>query len=162
MASDIRECYGSLLGVKEYYNMAKSCHSFWVYKYPDIVNLMKFINRIGWFCSYLNKPVIYSIPFFTTVQDYKLWEKGQVWLYDRVSMKRHKVTMLVPTSKRDKRKAQVATCVNFIHQKDAFIAMKVVEKLTLKQTLMYTVHDNFITTYVSTALVPQIYRSKIP
>ena len=55
-------------------------------------------------------------------------------------MKRHKVTMLVPTSERDKRKAQVATCVNFIHQKDAYIAMKVVEKLTLDHFHVYIVH----------------------
>ena len=157
MASDIRECYGSLLGSKDHFDMARSCHDFWVSKYPDIANLMNLLNRIGGFCSYLNRPVRYSIPLFTTVQDYKHWEKGQIWLYDRVSMKRHKVTMLVPTSERDRRKAQVATCVNFIHQKDAYIAMKVVDKLALRGVPVYTVHDNFITTPLSATSVPNIY-----
>lgn len=64
---------------------------------------------------------------------------------------------------RDKRKTQVSTCVNFIHQKDAYIAMKVVDTFTKKnQNLsipIYTVHDNFITTSIYTKLLPECYTS---
>jgi len=157
MAGDIREIIGSLLSVKEHYSLAKLCDTFWRTKYPDIANLMKFINLIGWFSAVLEKPVFYSIPFFKTVQDYRRFNKEFIWVYDRVSRKRHKVTLQVPTLDRDTRKTQVATCVNFIHQKDAYLAMRVVENLVFQKAPVYTVHDNFITTAVSAALVPQIY-----
>lgn len=157
MASDIREAYGSLLKPKDYYHIAQLCHEFWINKYPDIANLMKLINLIGWFCSALDQPVQYSTPYFTTVQDYMRSDKEDIWLYDRVHLKRRQVTIRVPTSVRDKRKTRVSTCVNFIHQKDAFIAMKVVEQLTLMKAPVYTVHDNFITTSVSAAAVPTVY-----
>ena len=38
MASDIHECYGSLLNFKDYYPIAQLCHEFWRNKYPDIAN----------------------------------------------------------------------------------------------------------------------------
>lgn len=78
-------------------------------------------------------------------------------VYNRLNLKRSKVILQVPTVERDTRKTLVATCVNFIHQKDAFIAMKVVEQLVKKKAPVYTVHDNLITTVVSAALVPEIY-----
>jgi DNA-directed RNA polymerase len=157
MGDDISEVYGSLLRKKEFYSLAKSCYAFWVLKYPDILNLMRFINLIGWFCSEIDLPVLYGIPYFTTVQDYMRSNKEEVWVYDRVSKKRRRVTLRVPTLDRDKRKSQVATCVNFIHQKDAFIAMKVVEELSLQNVRVYTVHDNFITTAVSAGGVSKVY-----
>jgi len=161
MGRDICEVYGSLLRKKELYSLAKTCYAFWVLKYPDIINLMRFINLIGWFCSEMDLPVLYSIPYFTTVQDYMRSTKENVWVYDRVCKNRRRVTLLVPTLDRDKRKSQVATCVNFIHQKDAFIAMKVVEKLSLQNVRVYTVHDNFITTAVSAGGVPKVYTKVI-
>lgn len=57
----------------------------------------------------------------------------------------------VPTGERNKRKTKVATYVNFIHQKDSFIAMKVVDKLTnetKRRAPVYTVHENLITTSI--------------
>ena len=157
MGDDISGVYGSLLRKKELYSLAKSCYAFWVLKYPDIINLMRFLNLIGWFCSEMDLPVLYGIPYFTTVQDYMRSNKEEVWVYDRVCKNRRRVTLRVPTLDRDKRKSQVATCVNFIHQKDAFIAMKVVEELSLQKVPVYTVHDNFITTAVSAAGVSKIY-----
>ena len=157
MAQDIRENIGSLLSVKEHYSLAKLCDTFWRTKYPDIANLMKFINLIGWFSAVLEKPVLYGISFFNTVQDYRRFNKEFIWVYDSVIRKRHKVTLQVPTLDRDTRKTQVATCVNFIHQKDAYLAMRVVDNLVYQKAPVYTVHDNFITTAVSAALVPQIY-----
>jgi DNA-directed RNA polymerase len=158
MADDIRKFYGSLLSFKDNYNIAALCHLFWREKYPDISNLMKLINLIGWFCSVLGKPVLYSVEYFTTVQDYMRSDKAEIWVNDRVCKKKRRVTLRIPTLARDSRKTQVSTCVNFIHQKDAFIAMKVVDKLTETMNApIYTVHDNFITTSVSAAGVPHIY-----
>lgn len=160
MASDIREVYGSLLSFKDHFYIAQLCHEFLKMKYPDIANFMKLINLIGWFCSALDKPVLYIISYLTTVQDYMRSKKAEIWLYDRVCKKRRRVTLRVPTLDRDKRKTQVSTCVNLIHQKYALIAMKVVEQLTIKtkgNAPVYTVHENFITTSVYAAEVPYIY-----
>ena len=157
MARDIREDYGSLLSYKDYYIIAQLCHEFWIRKYPDIANLMKLINLVGWLCSSLDKPVFYSTPYFTTVQDYMHSGNAHYYVYDRASKKRRRVTLRVPTLNRDKRKTQVSTCANFIHQKDAFIAMKMVERLTHNMKKVYTVHDNFITTPVHATGVPPIY-----
>ena len=157
MARDLREVYGSLLRSNEFYSLAKACYDFWAFKYPDIINLMRFINLIGGFCSDMGQPVLYSIPYFTTVQDYMRSNTEYIWVYDRICNKRHRVSLKVPTSDRDSRKTKVATCVNFIHQKDAYIAMKVVKQLTLQRKPVYTVHDNFITTAVSAAGVAEIY-----
>ncbi|KAK3225846.1 hypothetical protein Dsin_005708 [Dipteronia sinensis] len=87
-------------------------------------------------------------------------KKAEIYIYDRVSYKRRRVTLRVPTLDRDNRKTKVSTCVNFIHQKDAYIAMKVVEKLTSVtngDAPIYTVHDNFITSAVYDKHVPFIY-----
>ncbi|YP_005090363.1 DNA-dependent RNA polymerase (mitochondrion) [Phoenix dactylifera] len=158
MAKDIMDHYGSLLSHKDSYGLAVLCYEFLSLKYPDIVNLLNLINLIGWFCSKLDKPVFYSIPYITTVQDYMRSKATDIWLYDRVSKKRRRVTLRVPTPDRDSRKTKVATCVNFIHQKDAYIAMKVVEELLLIQGApVYTVHDNFITTALYARMVPEIY-----
>lgn len=159
MIHDIREVYGLLLSYQDTEQMGKLCLEFWKNKYPDIVNLMNLINLIGWFCSVLDKPVHYSIPFFTTVQDYMRSDTAEIWVYDSTTRKRRRrVTLRVPTTNRDTRKTQVSTCVNFIHQRDAYIAMKVVEKLTKKtQAPIYTVHDNFITTSIYANEIPHIY-----
>lgn len=158
MAKDIRDVSGSLLSYKDCYGIGVLCHEFWSNKYPDIANFIKLISLIGWFCSVLDKPVLYSIPYFTTVQDYMCSEGANIWIYDRVSKKRRRVTLRVPTSDRDRRKTHAATCANFIHQKDAFIAMKVVEELLLRSGApVYTVHENFITTAHYARQVPDIY-----
>lgn len=66
MCSDIRET--SWRCSSDNYDIAKHCYDFWVNKYSGIANLMQLINLIGWFCSFLGKPVYYSIKYFTTVQ----------------------------------------------------------------------------------------------
>lgn len=65
----------------------------------------------------------------------------------------------VPTDDRDTRKTLISTCANFIHQKDAYIAKKVVEALIINPggAPVYTVHDNFITTVLYARYVPKIY-----
>lgn len=159
MAEDIRGQYGQLLRQKECYNLAQLCYDFWKKKYSDIANLMKLISLISWFGSAKDRAVVYSIPYFTTVQDYMSIIKENIQVYERASKKRRRVTLSVPTTERDKRKTQSSACANFIHQKDAFIAMKVVELLLSKGAPIYTVHDDFITTVPYVRMVPDIYTS---
>jgi hypothetical protein len=70
-----------------------------------------------------------------------------------------KVTMKIMSNRRDRRKTVTSTFVNFIHQKDAYIAMKFVEKLSndSPHTPIYTVHDNFITTAKHSHKLPLLY-----
>lgn len=84
-----------------------------------------------------------------------------VWVYDVHKNKKRRVTLRVATDKRDRRKSEVSTFVNFIHQKDAYIAMKVIEILQSLNAEVYTVHDNFITTASYCHLIPKIYRKVI-
>lgn len=102
VTKDISDAYGGLLSFKDYYQIALLFQVFWKNKYPDIVNLMKLINLIGWICSFLGKPVQYSVPYFTTVQDYMRSDKINIWVYDRVGKKRRRVTLRVPMLDRDK------------------------------------------------------------
>lgn len=161
MAQDIRKTEnGSLLTPKECYDLAVQCSNFWCNKYPDIVNLMKLLNLIAWVCSKLDKPVLYSTPYITTVQDYMCSEEAYITIYDnKAKKKRHRITLRIPTDERNSRKTLVSTCANFIHQKDAYIAMKVVEALIRIPggAPVYTVHDNFITTVLYARDVPKIY-----
>jgi DNA-directed RNA polymerase len=157
MDKDLSLKYGKLLSRKDSYNLAILCNEFWNEKYPDIVNFMKLISIISWFCSVMDKAVAYSIPYFTTKQDSMSFIKEDITVYERATKKRRRVTLSVPTTKRDKRKTQSSACANFIHQKDAYIAMKVVESLLIQGASIYTVHENFITTPHYVKLVPDIY-----
>lgn len=159
MVQDISIKYGDLLSRKDSFKLASLCYEFWSYKYPDIVNFMKLITIISWFCSELEKPVYYSIPYFTTKQDYMSFIKENIVVYERNTKKRRRVTLSVPTINRDRRKTQAAACANFIHQKDAYIAIQVVESLLTLDAPIYTVHDNFITTQPYVKGVPSIYTS---
>nr|YP_009861440.1 hypothetical protein [Mirabilis himalaica]QKN19337.1 hypothetical protein [Mirabilis himalaica] len=109
----------------------------------------------------MDRAVFYSIPYFTTKQDYMSFIKSNISVYERSTKKRRRVTLSIPTEKRDRRKAQSSTCANFIHQKDAYIAMKVVESLLSQRAPIYTVHDNFITTPHYVKVVPDIYTKVI-
>nr|CBJ20671.1 hypothetical protein [Beta vulgaris subsp. maritima] len=53
--------------------------------------------------------------------------------------------------------ALATSYVNFIHQKDAFIAMKVVENMMKLNAPIYTVHENFITNVSNCTNFPHIY-----
>lgn len=67
------------------------------------------------------------------------------------------IELPIPSSQRDPAKSKIASFANFIHQKDASIAMNVVEKLMLIWGPIYTVHDNFITTPQFCEDVPLYY-----
>lgn len=61
---------------------------------------------------------------------------------------RSKVSLRIPIERRDRRKTQTSTFVNFIHQKDAGIAMSTVTRFISQcpAAPIYTVHENFLTT----------------
>jgi DNA-directed RNA polymerase len=158
ISNDIQKHYSNILTNKECYLLASLCLKYIKHRYPNIINLMKLIKNIGWLSSAENNPVYYSVPSFTTVQDYMVTKQAQIWIYDRLQKKIRKVTLRIPTLNRDRRKTEVATFANFIHQKDAFIAMNVVINLiTYAYAPIYTVHDNFITTASYCELIPIIY-----
>jgi hypothetical protein len=116
---------------------------------------MKLLNRVGWFCSKLDKPVLYNTSYFTTVQDYMRKGSVNILLYDKLTKKRRQVTLKIPTEDRDTRKTGISTCVNIIHQKDANIAMKMIEELI--SIGAPSVHDNFITTALYARQLPELY-----
>ncbi|KVH88385.1 hypothetical protein Ccrd_023953 [Cynara cardunculus var. scolymus] len=76
-------------------------------------------------------------------------------------IKKKKVSLRVSTDKRDSKKTEVSTFVNFIHQKDAFIAMKVVEAMLYLKAPVYTVHDTFLTLPYFSQKVADIYSNSV-
>lgn len=104
------------------------------------VLFMRLINNIGSICSCLEQPVYYDTEYFRTVQDYVRHESETLTVKVLKKKKNQKesirrVNFRHPTDERDVRKTQISTCVNFIHQKDAYIAMRLIEKLCLKYLL---------------------------
>lgn len=150
MIDDITASYGDLLHYHECKLLATNCWNYLKIKYPDILAFMNMINNIGYLCSYIDRAVIYDTEYFRTTQDYFKYKKEvlRVKLFKKESKKteERKVTFRFPTKDRDSRKTGISTCVNFIHQKDAYIAMKLLSKVFHnKRSSIYTVHDNFIT-----------------
>ncbi|EPS74139.1 hypothetical protein M569_00616, partial [Genlisea aurea] len=126
-------------------------------KIQDIYTNILSDFKISYFCSLMDQPVKYSTPYLITKQDYMSIKKEYISVYEKMTKKRRRVTINIPTDKRDIRKTQTSTCANFIHQKDAYIAMKVVESLLRQGVPIYTVHDNFITTPAYAKRVTDIY-----
>lgn len=71
------------------------------------------------------------------------------------------MTLSVPKNKGDTAKSRRATFANFIHQKDAAIATRVVYECILKAILVYTVHENFISTATRAYELPSYYSRTI-
>ncbi|KAH0439594.1 hypothetical protein IEQ34_024577 [Dendrobium chrysotoxum] len=78
----------------------------------------------------------------------------RIWVYDRLHKKKRGVTLRIATSKRNRTKTVTSTFVNFIHQRDAYIAMNVVESMLLSNWPIYTVHDNFLSTIEKSNFIP--------
>jgi hypothetical protein len=93
---------------------------------------MKLVNTVGWFAAFLDKPVRYRNILITSVQDYMEQEEIHVWVYDRKKNKRHKISLAMPSTNRDKRKTLRATFANYIHQLDSTIASLVIGKCSVK------------------------------
>jgi sulfatase maturation enzyme AslB (radical SAM superfamily) len=160
-ACDLNEHFSHFITKKECFDVASVCFKLWRTKYQRMENLIRFIRHIGWIASARDCPVLYKVPYFTTVQDYMVMEATNIWVFDRLHKKRRRVTLRVPSSKRDRRKTEISTFVNFIHQKDAHIAMCVVEEMLELGAPIYTVHDNFITTAQYSHFIPLIYSNVI-
>lgn len=154
-ASDLYEKLGRFLSRKECYLVATACFHFFKTKYSNMDCLIRLVRDIGWISSSCEHPVIYSSQFCTTVQDSIQMEKISIWVYDAFHKKRRKVTLKASSTNRDRRKTEIATFVNFIHQKDANIATGLVDKLL--HIPIYTVHDNFITILEYSHLIPNAY-----
>jgi DNA-directed RNA polymerase len=146
MANDLKQVLSHYLTHKECWEVAKLCVKFWKEEYPHFDSLMTIVKTIGWIVSSRGSQVVYRTKFFATVQDYMKKEPVNIWVYDRVKKKRRQVTLRVPTQTRDRKKSQISTFVNFIHQKDAYIAMSVISDMIVRGYPIYTVHDNFIST----------------
>lgn len=104
--------------------------------------------------SSAGNPVVYSVPYYNTVQDYIKMKTIKLSVYDK-DRKQHRISLRIPSSQRDPAKSQIASFANFIHQKDASIAIHVVEKFM--SIGIYTVHDNFLTTPQFSEGVPLYY-----
>lgn len=122
----------SIASIKECYQLGKLIYTVWNKKYPEINNLMKLVNTVGWFAAFLDKPVRYRNILITSVQDYMEQEEIHVWVYDRKKKKRHKISLAMPSTNRDKRKTLRATFANYIHQLDSTIASLVIGKCSVK------------------------------
>lgn len=157
MANDISDHLSDFLNKRECNKLASLCTIFWRERFPGIVNLMTLVRNVGWLSCAFNTPVYYSIPYFTTVQDYMKMDNVKIWVYDRFHKKRRQVTLRIPTDNRDRRKTEVATFANFIHQKDAWLAMDMIMHMLLLGAPVYTVHDNFITTALHAREVSNLY-----
>lgn len=158
---DIKGYFKHYLSGVECSQFGKLCFQFWKEKYEHMNSLITLIRSIGWLATKSGRPIQYSVANFTTVQDYKKMEAIGIWVYDKLHKKRRKVTLRVATDKRDSRKTEISTFVNFIHQKDAQIAMNVVDRMLHSQAPIYTVHDNFITTGNFSECVPYLYIQSI-
>lgn len=160
-AGDLKEHLSHFITHKECFDVASVCFKLWRNKYQDMECLIRLIRHIGWIASARDSPVFYRVPYFTTVQDYMIMDSINIWVYDRLHKKRRRVTLRVSSSKRDRRKTEISTFVNFIHQRDAHIAMSVVEYMLGIGAPIYTVHDNFITTAQYSNIIPLIYSNVI-
>ncbi|GJZ98496.1 DNA-dependent RNA polymerase [Tanacetum coccineum] len=154
---DLANKIGNELKDEDCSTVAKLCFDFWKDKYGHIEHFIKLMQNIGWLTSSAGRPILYIIDFFTTYQDYMCSETDRVWVYDNKKKGQRQISFRRPSFKRDTWKSFVATFVNFIHQRDAYIAMQVVLQLLELRIPIYTVHDNFITTPGYSDLIAKCY-----
>lgn len=156
-ANDLKDAFSHFLTNKDCFKIASICFDFWKTFFPRMECLIQLIRNIGLIVSARGKPVKYNTPYFITVQDYIVMDSINIYVYDKIHKKRRKVTLRVSSSKRNRKKTLTSTFVNFIHQKDAFLAMKVVERMHQEKGPIYTVHDNFISTTDYSHKIADIY-----
>lgn len=160
-ANDIKGYLSQYLTHKECFDVAKACFMFWKIRYHNMDCLIRLIRCIGWVASSCRRPVQYKVDYYSTIQEYKKMDTLNIWVYDRLHKKRRQVSLRVPSDKWDSKKTEISTFVNFIHQRDANIAMKVVENMLYINAPVYTVHDNFITVPSHCERVAKFYSNAI-
>lgn len=154
---DLIECLSQDVLPKECSKLAALCFQFLKNKYSYMDAFIQLICLVGRVCSSLERPVLYCAEYFSTSQDYKKMEKHSVRVFDSISKKAHNVTLSFPSNVRDKRKSRTSTFVNFIHQKDAQIAMSMAYYASELDLPLYTVHDNFITNTYNCEYMATLY-----
>ncbi|XP_027333857.1 uncharacterized protein LOC113848504 [Abrus precatorius] len=154
---DLKESLFQDVLPKECPKLAALCFQFWKTRYSYMNSFIGLIGLVGRACSSLERPVLYDAVYFSTSQDYKIMEKHTVRVFNSKLRKPHKVTLSYPSNVRDKRKSRTSTFVNFIHQKDAQIAMSMAFLAGEYDLPLYTVHDNFITNTYCCEYMPSLY-----
>ncbi|XP_073271479.1 probable DNA-directed RNA polymerase [Primulina huaijiensis] len=128
-ACDLKNSLSSVITSKECFMVASICFKFRKAKYPHMECLIRLIRHIGWIALASGRPVYYKAYNFTTIQNYTKMEPIKIWVYDKKNKKRRRITLRVSSDKKDTRKTETSTFVNFIHQRDAHIAMAVVNTI---------------------------------
>lgn len=142
---DLFKVLSSFITYKEALMLSKLCFEYWQNKYKGVDSLIKLVRHTSWIASASEHALWYSSSYFSTEQDYHVFEPIKLSVYDRLHKKRRQITLRVPTDRRNRTKTLTSTFANFIHQKDANIAMHVVHYTLNDDTPIYTVHDNFLT-----------------
>lgn len=168
--NDLKKKFGNYLSYESCKTLGKMCFQLWGERYSSMNCLITLVKTLSWIISAKNCQVVYKTPFFSTVQDYMIYDTVNVLVYGKKEddgqneddskpkmKKKTKITLRVPSDKRDKKKTYISSFVNLIHQKDAFIAMSLIDRTIKDNMPIYTVHDNFISTIVSSHYLPIIY-----
>lgn len=72
------------------YKVVEALYKYWESLFPEISNLMTFVNEVGSFAGYLFRPVRYHSQYFTTVKDYVRMGKVTTTLYNKKENKTHR------------------------------------------------------------------------
>ncbi|KAH6555215.1 hypothetical protein KP509_1Z273100 [Ceratopteris richardii] len=131
--------------------LGKEAYKYWCLRYSGLHNLLKLFGSVGYLCASLGIP------------DYRKFEKQSVWIYSRDRLnkrRRHKISFNVLTKKANAMKSKCATLANFIHQKDALIAINTISHImkNYPQAPLYTVHDCFVSNYAMAEKLADIYK----
>ena len=167
MADDIHNVLGKYISFKNSMKLAMECHKIWRSKFAGVYNMFKLFGCVGGLCSSLSRGVKLSTPIFHSFQDYRKFKKPSVWIqsYNKSKGKytRHKISFNVLTPFRNVRKSKCATFANFIHQKDALVALNMVQQFfnLYGDSPMYTVHDCFVSNYLLSDKLADLYKHSL-
>lgn len=167
IADDIYDVLCNQISYKSCMILGKESFNYWCIRYKELHNLLKLFGGVGYLCSFLCRGVKLSTPLFYSYQDYRKFEKQSVWIYSNHKGKekrtRHKISFNVLTTKRNVTKSKCATLANFIHQKDALIAINTIRSIydTVGEIPIYTVHDCFVSNYAMSEKMADIYKETL-
>ena len=170
MADDIHSVMGKYISFKTSMKLAMECHKIWRSKFAGVYNMFKLFGCVGGLCASLDRGVKLSTPLFNSFQDYRKFEKQNVWIYSvkapgKGSRRptRHKISFNVLTTQRNVRKSKSATFANFIHQKDALVSINMLNKFFSRygDNPMYTVHDCFVSNYALSSKLADLYKDAL-
>lgn len=147
------------------------CFAYWKDEFGDVCEVMELVKAVCMVAVKLNNKVVYGNEFFRSIQNYCDYTEVPLTVYyDRLKRKKSTVTLKERTDTKDLRKSLTSIFANFIHQKDAFIALNVVLRVLSEEQCtgqlgygvpIYTIHDNFLTTIDHVDLMPKFYRDSV-